>query len=138
LRKDVMARFLRVTSLALTVVVLAGCGGGDDRVKVEASLRQYLANLVPQDSPFPIGAGIPRVKHNGCKDRHLKFERAQLSPPGWSGKFKKGERFALWSCVVRFGTLAMPVLVAVDDRTEVGFAGSGEFKDFKLKSGGAG
>jgi hypothetical protein len=57
LRKDVMARFLRVTSLALTVVVLAGCGGGDDRVKVEASLRQYLADLVPQDSPSPSERG---------------------------------------------------------------------------------
>jgi hypothetical protein len=32
----------------------------------------------------------------------------------------------------------MPVLVAVDDRTEVAFAGPGEFKDFKLKSGEAG
>ena len=42
-------------------------------------------------------------------------------------------RFALWSCVVRFGTLAVPVLVAVDDSTDVTWATPGEFKQFTLK-----
>jgi hypothetical protein len=128
-----MARLVMVEgTLALTAALLAGCGGGDDHAKVEASLQHYLANLLPEQGLFPLGLGPPRVKHNGCKDRHIKFERPKSSLPGWSGKFKKGKRFALWSCVVRLETLAMPVLVAVDDSTEVVFALPGKFKNFKL------
>jgi hypothetical protein len=117
-----MARLVMVAGiLALTAVPLAGCGGGDDRAKVEASLQDYLVSLVPEDGPFPIGAGPPRVKDNGCKDRHVK-DRMGL---------------ALWTCVVKFGTFAQPVVVAVDDSTEVvaAFPGAfpGVFKQFKPK-----
>jgi hypothetical protein len=120
--------FLAV-ALTLTAVLLAGCGGGDDRAKIEASLRDYLGTLVLEDSPFPSGAGIPRVNDNGCKGPvHLNFERLESTPAWRSGNFKKGERFALWSCVVRFETLALPVLVAVDDSTEVVWAWPGSSK----------
>jgi hypothetical protein len=115
--------------LALIAVLLAGCGGGDDSAKVETSLRDYISGLFPEDSPFPIGAGIPRVKDNGCKGPlHLNFERLESTPAWRSGNLKKGERFALWSCLVRFGTLALPVLVAVDDSTEVVWAWPGSSK----------
>jgi hypothetical protein len=120
--------FLAV-ALALTAVLLAGCGGGDDRAKVEASLQRYIGGLFPEDSPFPSGAGIPRVKDNGCKDQHRKFEWREFPVPGWSAFFK-GKKFALWSCVVRFGTLTMTVVVAVDDRTEVVWASPGSKKMF--------
>ena len=88
--------------LALTAVVLAGCGGGGDRAKVEASLQDYLASSVPEEGPFPIGVGRPRLKDNSCKDRHV-----------------ESMGFALWACVVTFETFAMPAVVAVDDSTEV-------------------
>ena len=123
--------FLAV-ALALTVAPLAGCGGGDDRAKVEASLQQYVGSLNPEDAPFPNGAGIPRVKEKGCKDRHVKTEEGQvLSSRNVTVMMRGG--LALWSCVVRFGTLAVPVLVAVDDSTNVTWATPGEFKQFKLK-----
>jgi hypothetical protein len=114
-----MARLVVVAGiLALTAVLLAGCGGGDDRAKVEASLQHYLVSLVPEEGPFPIGAGPARVKDNGCKDRNVK-DRMGL---------------ALWACVVEFGTLALPVVVAVDDSTEVVAAFPGDlFKQFKPK-----
>ena len=57
--------------LVLTAVLLAGCGGGggggDDHEKVEASLQHYLVSLVPQDAPFPIRAGAPRVTAAGLE-----------------------------------------------------------------------
>jgi hypothetical protein len=133
-----MARRVMVTGiLALTAVLLVGCGGGNDRAKVEASLQHYLGDLAPEFAPFPVGAGIPRVKHNGCKDRQVKTEKGQVLSSRNRAinplmvRIKEG--LAFWSCVVRFGTLAMPVLVAVDDSTEVVFATPGEFKQFKLK-----
>jgi hypothetical protein len=46
----VMARLVMVAGiLALTAVLLAGCGGGNDRAKVEASLQDYLVSLVPEE-----------------------------------------------------------------------------------------
>jgi hypothetical protein len=115
-------------------VLLVGCGGGNDRAKVEASLQHYLGNLTPEYAPFPVGVGSPRVQDNGCKDRQVKTEKGQvLSSRNLT--VRMGEGLALWSCVVRFGTLAIPVLVAVDDSTEVVFATPGEFKQFKLKRG---
>lgn len=129
-----MARLLMVTGiLALTAALLAGCGGGNDHAKVEANLQHYLGNLTPEYAPFPAGAGSPRVKDNGCKDRQVKTKKGQVL----SSRIltvRMGEGLALWSCVVRFGTtLAMPVLVAVDDSTEVVFAAPGDLKQFKLK-----
>ena len=103
--------------LALTTVLLAGCGGGsDDQAKVEASLQHYLLSSLPQDAGFPIGAGTPRVKDNGC------FKREGAAwPEGavWPGFDDPRAPDALWQCVVTFGTYAMPVTVAVDDNTEV-------------------
>jgi hypothetical protein len=111
-------------TLALTAALVAGCGGGgDDRAKVEASLRHYLVEPVPDRNrlpigAFPIGAGAPRVKDNSCKDRHLKIEKGHVM---WSRTvtFWLGKDVALWTCVVKFGTLATPVNVVVNDRSEV-------------------
>jgi hypothetical protein len=133
-----MARLVIVTGiLALSAVLLAGCGGGDDPAKVEASLRDYLRNLPsPEDSPFPTGAGYPRVKSNGCKDRHVKIEKGQvLFSRNVTARIPEG--LALWSCVLRFGSLALPVLVAVDNSTKVFWATPGKFNEFILKSGAA-
>jgi hypothetical protein len=124
-----MARLLTVTGrLALVAVLLAGCGGRDDRAKVEASLRHYLATLPPAEAAFPIGAGAPRVKDNGCKDRHVKTGNGlvlwswSLSDPRPASRVRVPERLALWSCVVRFARVALPVLAAVDDSNEVVWA----------------
>jgi hypothetical protein len=117
-----MARLVMVAGvLVLTAVLLAGCGGGGgyDPVKVEASLQLYLGSLVPEDSPIPIGAGAPRVKDNSCKDQHVTIGKA-LPFLMWDPHVRIDKALALWACVVRFGTtLATPVLVAVDDSTEV-------------------
>jgi hypothetical protein len=112
--------------LALAAVVLAGCGGGgDDQAKVEAGLRHHLVSLVPEHNPFPMGAGTPRLKANSCKDRHIKVEKGHVI---WSRtvSFMIGRPVALWTCVVKFGTLATPVNVVVDDRTGVVHAVPGE------------
>jgi hypothetical protein len=117
----ILSSVRRVTvaaTLALAAVLLAGCGGGaDDHGKVEAGMHRYLVSLVPDRSPFPVGAGTPRVKDNSCKDRHVKVEKWHMisSPPT---SFKMGGRVALWTCVVKVGTLAMRVNVVVDDRSE--------------------
>jgi hypothetical protein len=121
-----MTRLLTVSGgLALVAALLAGCGGGDDRATVEANLRHYLATIDPQGGFFPSGAGPPRVKDNGCKDLHRKVNPgAALSAPGFP-KFKKGESFAAWMCVVSFRRLTLPVAVLVDDRNEVVWAEPG-------------
>jgi hypothetical protein len=112
LRRLAMARLVMVAGvLVLTAVLLAGCGGGtsDAQAKVEASLRHYLVRLGPEDGGFPIGAGSPRVRGEGCfKLKGAAWPFYGPRPPG-----------ALWQCVVEFETFAMPVTVAVDDSTEV-------------------
>jgi hypothetical protein len=131
----VVARLVMVAGiLALAAVLSAGCGGGGgDHAKVEASLHRYLVSLVPGDAPFPVGAGTPRVRENSCKDRHVKIEKA-LAWPGVQGRFRQPLGLALWQCVVKFGTLATPVLVAVDDSTEVvAAAPGGTLKEAKPK-----
>jgi hypothetical protein len=91
--------------LPLTAVLLAGCGGGDDQAKVEASPQHYLVSLGPEAGPFPIGAGPPRVKENGCKDRHVKKKEVLTRNAGLI--FAKA--LAVWACVVKVGThIAMP------------------------------
>jgi hypothetical protein len=105
--------------LALAAVLLAGCGGGrDDQAKVEADLHRYLVSLVPDRSPFPVGAGTPRVKDNSCKDRQVKVVENGHMIWSRSVSFKVGMRVALWTCVVKLGTVAMPVNVVVNDRTK--------------------
>jgi hypothetical protein len=116
-----MVRLVLVAaSVTLTVVLLAGCGGGgDDGAKVEANVQHYLVALPPDGNPFPIGAGTPRVKHNSCRDRHVKVEKGHLMVSR-SVTFKVGIDVALWKCVVKLGTLAMPVNVVVADGSKVG------------------
>jgi hypothetical protein len=118
--------------LVLTAVLLAGCGGGDDHAKVEASLQQYLVGLPLESNPFPVGAGTPRVKDNGCKDRHLKIERGRVLAAG-PGIVKFGQDVAIWGCVVKVGKVVLPVGVAVDASTEVVAVSPGEYKPFKPK-----
>jgi hypothetical protein len=122
----VMARLVTVAGiLVLTAVLLAGCGGGggDDRAKVAANLQDYFVSLGPEGGPFPVGAGPPRVKAHGCKDRHVRVEkgvlttRDVLNDGDLSVRFRKAA--ALWACVVKVGTFVMPVTVAVDDNGEV-------------------
>ena len=112
---------LLLAALALTAV-LAACGGGgsDDRAKVEASLRDYLSTLDPRaclesrfcrGGLFPLGAGVPQVKENSCKNLH-------------TGPARLAEGFAGWSCEITFppGKTALPVAVAAKDNGEVSWA----------------
>ena len=115
-------RFLCVT-LALTGVLLAGCGSGDDRAEVEDSLRDYLGTIDPSHSSFPVGAGVPRVRHMSCRDGHVKVQKGKvLSDMAgiWRARFP--EEVALWSCVVTVGSLARPTTVAVTGSTKVVWA----------------
>ena len=100
-----------LAALALSAMLLAACGGGHDQAKVEASLQQYLSTLDPLHSLFPVGAGPPRVRENGCK----KIQKGRLS-----ARLPKG--LAFWSCVVKFGKTALPVLVAMKGSGEVSWA----------------
>ena len=116
------SRFLCVT-LALTGALLAGCGSGDDRPKVEDSLRDYLGAMNPEQSSFPVGAGVPRVRHMSCKDGHVKVQKGKLLSDMaglWRARFP--EEVALWSCVVTVGSLARPTTVAVTGSTKVVWA----------------
>ena len=101
-------------ALALAAMLLTGCGGSDDRAKVEASLRHYVAGLSPNlPQPFPIGAGPPRVQDKSCKDRHVTTKRGEVHS-FYSATAILPEGLALWSCVVRFrNSLTLPVDVAV-------------------------
>jgi hypothetical protein len=120
-----MVRLVLVaTSVALTVVLLAGCGGGggDDRAKVEDGLRDYLGAMNPakRQSSFPTGAGVPRVRHKACNDGHVKVPKGQvLSDRAGVWKARLPEEVALWTCVVTFGSVVRPATVAVTGSTEV-------------------
>ena len=106
-------------ALALAAMLLTGCGGSDDRAKVEASLRHYISTLVPGDVAFPIGSGPPRVQDKSCKDRHVTTKRGQVHS-FHSATVILPEGLALWSCVVTFRNgLTLPVDVAVKG-SEVG------------------
>ena len=109
-----MARLVLVVgTLTLSMVLFAGCGGRSNQEKVEASLHDYIVGFVPEEGPFPIGAGSPRVKDKSCRDRHVKDRMGH----------------AIWVCVVRLGTLVQPVTVAVRDGEVVAaFPGVSQFK----------
>ena len=101
--------------LALAALLLTGCGGSDDRVKVEASLRHYVAGLSPSlaEPSFPIGAGPPRLQDKSCKDRHVTTKSGQGYEFHNAGRYFPAG-LALWSCVVTFRTgLTLPVDVVV-------------------------
>ena len=108
-------------ALALGAMLLTGCGGSDDRTKVEASLRDYIADLSPNlPQPFPIGAGPPRVQDKSCNDRHVTVHSFHSATGLWfstdphHGLVMLPEGLALWSCVVTFrNSLALPVGVAM-------------------------
>ena len=115
-------------ALALTAMVFTACGGGgaDDGAKVEASLQHYLRTPYPQQSfgqmsPFPIGAGPPRVREHSCKKTHTGKVR-----PARTGKVRQArlpeELLSGWSCVVTFGKTPLPVAVAVKGSGEVYWA----------------
>ena len=107
-------------ALALAAMLLTGCGGSDDRAKVEASLRHYIAGLSPNlaEPPFPIGSGPPRVQDKSCKDRHVTIKRGQVHT-FHNATVIFPEALALWSCVVIVrNSLTLPVDVAVK-RSEV-------------------
>ena len=110
-----MARLVTVTGgLALVAVLLTGCGGGgDDRAKVEDSLRHYISGMHPGEGAFPTDAGPPRVQDKSCKDRHVTTKRDQHHTFHSATK-RLPAGFALWSCVVTFrNSLTLPVGVAV-------------------------
>ena len=116
-------------ALGLAAMLLTGCGGSDDRAKIEASLRDYLSTPYPQEclnsgfcpqGAFPVGAGAPQVKENSCKKIHTGLARVPEGPrPAWPSEGLPG-----WSCVITFppGKTALPVAVAVKDNGEVFWA----------------
>ena len=78
-----MARLVVVTGiLALIGVLLTGCGAGDDSAKVEASLHQYVGSLNPENAPFPIGAGIPRVQEKAARIGTSRLKSGRCFRPG--------------------------------------------------------
>lgn len=104
-------------ALALTAMLLTGCGGSDDRAEVEAGLRYYLSTLDPEaclnsryceQGVFPLGAGVPQVKENSCKKIHM-------------GPARIPEGLSAWSCVITYahGKTALPVAVAMKGSGEV-------------------
>jgi hypothetical protein len=116
--------FVLAAALALTAMLLAGCGGRADRgAKVEDGLRDYLANVRPEETGFPLGAGVPRVRHNACQDGHVKVPKEKLlSDRAGFHKARFREEVALWSCDVTLGRLVQPATVAVTGGTEVVWA----------------
>jgi hypothetical protein len=115
---------LLCATAGLIGVVVAGCGSGsgDGRAKVEDSLRDYLGALNPEQSSFPLGAGVPRVKHNACTNQHVTVQKGKLLAAAavWRRTFP--EDVALWSCVVTFGRLIQQTTVAVTGKTKVVWA----------------
>lgn len=122
---------LSAAALALTAMLVPGCGGGSDpRAKTEADLQNYFSTVHPEDSIFPTGAGPPRVKENGCKNLHRKFpvllRPGTITRPGSTmmsrGEQKAKQTVALWQCFVRFTNFTLTVQVAVNDSNEVVWA----------------
>jgi hypothetical protein len=119
-------------ALALIAVLLAGCGGGGDRAKVEDTIQNALNNLDPaQRTAFPIGAGPPRVKQDSCKSTQKPPVRinlpAQIHVHG--PRLPKGlvlprppKHLAYWSCVVRFAHTPFHVRVALEDNGTIFWA----------------
>jgi hypothetical protein len=113
--------FVFAAALALTAMLLAGCGGrADPGAKVEDSLRDYLSTAHPEETGFPLGAGVPRISHKACRDGHVKVPKGKLlSDRVGLHKARFPEEVALWTCVVTFGDLTQQATVAVTGSTEV-------------------
>jgi hypothetical protein len=126
-------------ALALAALLLTGCGGSDDRAKVEASLQHYLSTPYPQgclesrfcqEGVFPVGAGAPQVKENSCKKIHTgpallpEGPLPALLPEGHPHPARLPEGLSGWSCFITFrpGKTALPVAVAAKDNGEVSWA----------------
>jgi hypothetical protein len=117
-------------AVGLAAMLLTGCGGTDDRAKVEASLQHYLSTPYPQaclnsrfcqeESVFPLGAGAPQVKENSCKKTHNLAGSRWANLPGLPARLPAG--LSDWSCVIRFGKTALPVTVAVKRGGEIYWA----------------
>src|SRR5262249_11222337 len=109
---------------ALSGVLLAGCGSSTKvRPPIENSLRDYLGAVSPERSSFPVGAGVPRVRPNACKDGHIEVPEGKLVSDvagQWKATFP--EEVSLWSCVVMFGKLRQQATVAVTDSAKVVWA----------------
>jgi hypothetical protein len=119
-----MVGLLRVIGiLTLVAVLVGGCSGGS---KVEASLRDYLGALVPEETGFPVGAGPPRVTANSCKDEHVTSAQLLKGDPKPGVEPRAG--LAVWSCTVTFTRVALPVLVGVDEHKHVVWAAPGASK----------
>jgi len=120
-RRCVGLIFLPAAALALTALLVAGCGGaGDPRPTVETGLRHYFSTFSPEDSVFPTGAGPPRVKDRGCKDLHRKVVSMPLLRGPDSTDFNNGEKkVGLWQCSVRFTNFTLRVQAVVNDSNEV-------------------
>ena len=125
--------FLLLAALALSAMLLTACGGGgDDRTKVEASLRDYITTAGPGGTFLPVGAGPPRVADNACQDRHVKIKSGHGVLSRTAGRFFANP-VALWSCVIRFGSLSVPALVAINDSNKVVWLAPGRFEQFEVK-----
>jgi len=105
-------------------MLLAGCGGrADPGAKVEDSLRDYLSTVNPEETGFPLGAGVPRIRHKACNDGHVKVPKGELLSDGAGlHKARFPEKVALWTCEVTLGNLVQPATVAVTGSTEVVWA----------------
>lgn len=111
--------------LALAATLLAAaCGaGGDDPSKVEASLRQYLSTVVPEETGFPLGAGVPRVRERRGKKIPTEVFSSHI-PKG----FPKG--LSGWTCVVTLKRATLPTLVVLKRNGEVLAAYPGASREF--------
>jgi hypothetical protein len=71
------------------------------------------------------------VPDKGCKDRHVEYEKRQALVSRRAGQILP-QGIAIWSCVVEFPTLAVPVVVGVKGGAEIVFVMPGRFEQFEL------
>jgi hypothetical protein len=115
-----MKRGMVAATLALTLVLLAGCGGGgNDQAKVEADLQRHMLGMPPEQTGFPMGLGPPKVKAGSCRDRNVRVEKRDVMWSSTRFGVPVGSAGALWGCVVKLGTYVTQVHVLVVARTRV-------------------
>ena len=69
-------------ALTLAAMLLTGCGGSDDRTKVEASLQHYVGSFHPEDAP-----SRSELARRGCRTRAARIGTSRL----------KGAKFTLFT-----------------------------------------